>query len=413
VIKPREGALPDPSDFAAGSRSTTISTGEFSWLLADLLQLVRDLLHSDTATVLLLDVSGTVLETAASVGPEHVALHPFRVPVGHGFAGTVAARRQPATVTEVNRQTVVNPHLVELGIHSLLGAPLVHDGRLLGVMHVGSLRRRKFTDAEVATLVRAAEPVAHTLASNASIAENALASALQRALIPETPPRIGGLELAGRYVPADGKLGGDWYDVLVLPDGRVGLVIGDVAGHGLEAAVVMGRLRSALRAYALEHADPSEVLSLLDTKLHVFEEEAMATVLYAVTEPPFSEVRMSSAGHPAPMLASQGDRTTELAVEPDPPLGVDPTLPRRTHRVEWPSGSALCLFTDGLVERRPPPGSSGFDQLAGGVRRVLDTFAYEPADRACTRVLDAALSDLAVVQDDIALLVARPTLGTL
>jgi serine phosphatase RsbU (regulator of sigma subunit) len=413
VIKPREGALPDPSDFAAGSRSTTISTGEFSWLLADLLQLVRDLLHSDTATVLLLDVSGTVLETAASVGPEQVVLHPFRVPVGHGFAGTVAARRQPATVTEVNRQTVVNPHLVELGIHSLLGAPLVHDGRLLGVMHVGSLRRRKFTDAEVATLVRAAEPVAHTLASNASIAENALASALQRALIPETPPRIGGLELAGRYVPADGKLGGDWYDVLVLPDGRVGLVIGDVAGHGLEAAVVMGRLRSALRAYALEHADPGEVLRRLDTKLHVFEDEVMATVLYAVTEPPFGEVRMSSAGHPAPMLAARGDRTVELAVEPDPPLGVDPAVRRQTHRVEWPTGSALCLFTDGLVERRPPPGSSGFDQLAGGVRRVLDTFAYEPADRACTRVLDAALSDLSVVQDDIALLVARPTLGTL
>jgi serine phosphatase RsbU (regulator of sigma subunit) len=414
VIEAREDALPVPSTSAEvpGSRTTTISTGEFGWLLADLLRLVRDLLRSDTATVLLLDVSGTVLETAASVGPEDVVLHPFRVPVGHGFAGTVAERRHPATITEVTRQSVVNPHLVELGIQSLLGAPLVHDGRLLGVVHVGSLHRREFTDAEVVTLVRAAEPVAHTLASNSSIAENALAAALQRTLIPETPPRVGGLELAGRYVPADGKLGGDWYDVLVLPDRRVGLVIGDVAGHGLEAAVVMGRLRSALRAYALEHADPGEVLTLLDTKLHVFEDEVMATVLYAVTEPPFTEVRMSSAGHLAPMLAAQDDRTVELAVEPDPPLGVDRSVARRTHRVAWPSRSALCLFTDGLVERRPPPGGAGVDQLAGGVRRVLDTFAYEPADLACARVLDAALSDLSVVQDDIALLVARPTRRT-
>ncbi|QWZ08763.1 serine/threonine-protein phosphatase [Nocardioides panacis] len=287
----------------------------------------------------------------------------------------------------------------------------MHDGRLLGVVHVGSLHRREFTDAEVVTLVRAAEPIAHTLASNSSIAENALATALQRTLIPETPPRVAGLELAGRYVPADGKLGGDWYDVLVLPDQRVGLVIGDVAGHGLEAAVVMGRLRSALRAYALEHADPAVVLGLLDTKLHAFEEAAMATVLYAVTEPPFTEVRMSSAGHLAPLLAAHGDRALELAVEPDPPLGVDPSVGRRTHRVVWPSRSALCLFTDGLVERRPPPGGEGVDQLDGGVRRVLDTFAYEPADVACARVLDAALSDLSVVQDDIALLVARPSHG--
>ncbi len=410
----REPALAEPSASgpAPGSGGTTIGTGEFSWLLADMLQLVRDLLRSDTATVLLLDVSGTVLETAASVGPEDVVLHPFRVPVGHGFAGTVAERRRPATITEVTRGVVVNPHLVELGISSLLGAPLVHDGRLLGVLHVGSLRRREFTDAEVVTLVRAAAPLAHTLASNSSLAENALAAALQRTLIPETPPRVDGLELAGRYVPADGKLGGDWYDVLVMPDRRVGLVIGDVAGHGLEAAVVMGRLRSALRAYALEHADPGEVLSLLDTKLHVFEDEAMATVLYAVTGPPFTEVRMSSAGHLAPMLAAQGARTVELALEPDPPLGVDPAVARRTHLFPWPSRSSLCLFTDGLVERRPPPGGDGVDQLARGARRARGAFAYEPADQACTRVLDAALSDLSVVQDDIALLVARPTFRT-
>ena len=98
----------------------------------------------------------------------------------------------------------------------------------------------------------------------------------------------------------------------------------------------MGRLRSALRAYALEHADPGEVLSLLDTKLHVFEDEAMATVLYAVTGPPFTEVRMSSAGHLAPLLAAQDERTVELVLEPDPPLGVDAGVARpRVYDGPW------------------------------------------------------------------------------
>src|SRR5690606_7995600 len=109
-----------------------------------------------------------------------------------------------------------------------------------------------------------------------------------------------------------GGVGGDWYDVFVLPSGRVGLVIGDVIGRGLGAAVVMGRLRSALRAYALDSSAPDEVIDRLDRKLQHFEPGQMTTVLYAVLDPSYSSLELSSAGHPLPMLAAPGVGTVTV-----------------------------------------------------------------------------------------------------
>jgi hypothetical protein len=116
--------------------------------------------------------------------------------------------------------------------------------------------------------------------------DDALAAlALQRSLLPTALPAVPGLDLAARYVTGSGTVGGDWYDVFVLPDGRLGVVVGDVAGSGLEAAVIMGRMRSALRAYALGSADPAAALRLLDRKIQYFEPDAMATVLYGLYTP--------------------------------------------------------------------------------------------------------------------------------
>ena len=132
------------------------------------------------------------------------------------------------------------------------------------------------------------------------------ALALQRSLLPGAPPLIDGLEIAVRYLPADGDLGGDWYDIFQLPSGKVGVVMGDVEGHGLRSAVVMGRMRSALRAYALDYDDPAEVLQRLDRKISHFEPGLTATVAYAVAEAPFKTITVSSAGHPLPLLAQPG-----------------------------------------------------------------------------------------------------------
>src|ERR1700724_3172897 len=116
--------------------------------------------------------------------------------------------------------------------------------------------------------------------------------------------------MAGRYVPGSGVVGGDWYDAFTLPSGELCVVMGDVAGSGLPAAVIMGRMRSALRAYALETSDPAEVLGRLDRKMQHFEPDALATVLYAVIDPALGRMRICPAGHFPPLIALPG-RPTE------------------------------------------------------------------------------------------------------
>ena len=194
-----------------------------------------------------------------------------------------------------------------------------------------------------------------------------------------------------------------------LPKGRVGIVMGDVVGHGLAAAIVMGRLRSALRAYALEHDDPAEVLRRLDRKISFFEEGAMATVLYAIIDPPYDRVRVSTAGHLPPILAEPGKAARIVELRPDLPLGVEASHDRRAVCLALPPGSALCLFTDGLVERRPVP-PARFEGIDPGLDRIAEVFDAGDAATSCTAVLAAALDERAA-DDDIALLVVHRTGG--
>ena len=168
------------------------------------------------------------------------------------------ARVQPAVIEHVDETNVVNPILIGLGIRSLLGAPLVASGQVIGVLHVGTLTPRSFSPTDVRLLQMVADRVALAIDARRTNAERAAASALQRSLSPARLPAVPGMELAARYLPGEkGSVGGDWYDVFRLPEGRIGMVIGDVVGRGLPAALVMGRLRSALRAYAIETSDPA------------------------------------------------------------------------------------------------------------------------------------------------------------
>ncbi len=165
---------------------------------------------------------------------------------------------------DVGPHTVVNPILWRQGVCSMLGVPLIAGGRLLGVMHVGSLHRRHFSDDESALLEREAARVARVVSEHQMSSERLAARTLQEHLLPDRLPTIDGLDFAARFVAAgDVGVGGDWFDVFRLPDGPVGVVIGDVAGVGLRAAIVMTRLRSTLRAYAIESSTPSEALTRL------------------------------------------------------------------------------------------------------------------------------------------------------
>ena len=180
------------------------------------------------------------------------------------------------------------------------------DGAVVGVLHVGTLRPRKFTSQDVDLLHLAADRAAVAVQALTAQLDRAAASALQRSLLPAGLPSVDGISMAARYVPGTGNVGGDWYDVFILPSGELCAVIGDVAGSGLRAAAIMGRIRSALRAYALETSDPADILGRLERKLHYFEPDAMVTVLCAVFSPALDKIHVSSAGHLPPVLACPG-----------------------------------------------------------------------------------------------------------
>jgi len=142
-----------------------------------------------------------------------------RIPVGRGFAGRIAAGHKPVILDHVDHTTVLNPILWEKGIRSMMGVPLVAGGRVIGVLHVGSLTPRRFTGADVGLLQLAADRAATAVQSINTRADRVAAAALQRSLLPSALPAFAGAELAARYVPGSGGVGGDWYDVFRLPSG--------------------------------------------------------------------------------------------------------------------------------------------------------------------------------------------------
>ena len=326
--------------------------------VTEILEQARRTAAADEAALLLLDTSGTMLVPVAALGLDRPAHAGFRVPVGAGFAGRVAATRRPVILADVQPGSVLNPALHRAGIKSLLGVPVTAPTGILGVVHVGSATPRVFTEHDIAQLQECAAQLAVQVLRRRASEEHIAALALQRSLLP-TAPKVEGLDVAARYVPADGDLGGDWYDVFRLPGERIGIVMGDVAGHGLSAAVIMGRLRSALRAYALEHENPAEVLRLLDMKISYFEDGAVATVVYAVAEPPYHRFAVSSAGHLPPYLVTADGVVCATDVLPDPPLGVrsasDDALPRHSAVVECPPArrSACSPTAWSNVAQRP------------------------------------------------------------
>lgn len=375
--------------------------------LIDALIEVRARMGSDTATVLLLDRTRTLLEPAATVGLEPTLRRAPRVPVGRGFAGRVAQTRQPVTIADVRDSPVLNPVLRNHGVRSLLGVPISVGSELMGVLHVGFLHHHEFDDLEKRVLSELATELGRMLHERFVELEHTAALTLQRSLLPTAMSVPDNLVLAARYIPADGDLGGDWYDVFELPGGRLGLVMGDVIGHGLDAAIVMGRLRSALRAYALDHDDPAEVLARLDRKICHFEPDALATVLYGVSSAPYDEWEFSSAGHFPPLVGSAGETATSVDMKIDRLLGLSPDAARHSCRVLLPSNGFMCLFTDGLVERRPQPEDGDSDIVGDNIDRLAQALAAgDDPEMACIRALADVVGDH-VAEDDIAVLVAK------
>ena len=233
--------------------------------------------------------------------------------------------------------------------------------------------------------------------------EHRIAETLQRSLLPDRLPEVPGMALGARYVPAGADLavGGDWYDVVELPTGHVGLAIGDVAGHGPRAASTMGQLRMALRAYALEESSPTEVVGRLDRLVGRLLGAEIVTLVYLVLDLDTWTIRYANAGHPPPLVVGPACQTSFLEDGLGSPLGCADPGPLAEGELLLGPESTLVLFTDGLVERRGASIDEGLERLAG-----LAADCHQGIEGFCDRLLGSlAEGDPA---DDVALLAVRP-----
>lgn len=230
----------------------------------------------------------------------------------------------------------------------------------------------------------------------------AVAATLQGFLLPDHLPEVDGIELAAAYRPAerDVQVGGDWYDVLELPDGRVAISVGDVAGHGLESALLMGQLRTAVRAYALGGMTPAETTAAVDELMDRLPGASMATFFLGYLDVAKGVLTWSSAGHPPPAVVRPGEPAGWLEGPVAPPLGaMFGQVPAESSTV-LPDDARLVLYTDGLVERRETQLDVGMPELL----HRLESHAEDHAEQLVARIVDAP-TVLAV--DDVAVVVVR------
>ncbi len=376
----------------------------FERLLDELLLLVRDLLSVDTAAILLVDDERQELVARAARGIEEEVERGVRIPIGVGFAGRIAKERVAIFIADVDHADILNPILREKGIRSLLGVPLIVGGELIGVLHVGSLHLRVFDLRDLAVLelaaARAAPAIERGKLLQALEREHRNAMLLQRSLLPRRLGTVAGVTVAARYLPARDEVGGDWYDTIELPNGEVGIAIGDVVGHGLDAATLMGQLRTALRAYALDGNGPGRTLELLNRFAIGLDEEAMATVAYAVVDSETGVMRFASAGHLPPIFMSPGGEARAVELPLAPPIGAFGYQGCPEQELRLRAGDMMLLYTDGLIEQPRVPLPVSIEQL---VDIVADTSTPE---EACLTAMDRLVPQRGP-RDDIAVLAVQ------
>ncbi|KQW07218.1 SpoIIE family protein phosphatase [Streptomyces sp. Root369] len=288
--------------------------------------------------------------------------------------------------------------------------PLIASGRAVGSCILGFDRPRSFSTEERTVLTALAGLIAHAMEKAQRYeSEAALARGLQQALLPRRLAAHPQLETTGRYLPgtAGMEVGGDWYDVVESGDG-LALVIGDVQGHGVQAAATMGQLRSAVRAFALGDRPPDEVMSSTNHLLIDLDPGLFASCCYIRLDPATGVARAARAGHPPPLLRSPDGRTRVLDLPGGVVLGVDPRARYPVTELQMEPGAILALYTDGLVER---PGSD-IDEGITALRVALAK-AGAPAARPVGRFLAGVADRLTATArhaldrpDDIALLLA-------
>jgi serine phosphatase RsbU (regulator of sigma subunit) len=386
--------------------------------------LARDLLECKVALVTVVDSRRSYWKARIGVDqlpgerPEHL--------VHVSFSQYVLDERGPVLVedTRHDARTRANPSVEQMGIGAWAGYPVLSpDGQVLGSLSVMDDKPRPWSDRDrdvLATLARSASNevgLRMAMADAQRAAERArrladrsahMALVLQRSMLtqPSVPDYV---DVAVRYQPAAEltQVGGDWYDAFTEPDGSTVVVIGDVCGHDIEAAALMGQLRSLVRGCCYDRADsPAQVLQHVDRAIRGLEIDVIATALVARIDPAPNEegtrtLRWSSAGHPPALVLSPDGTTTLLDATPELLLGIDPDVDRFDHEVRLAPGDTVLLYTDGLVERPDRTIVEGLGELAD----VLAGLGTAPLDDVCSAVLAATVDGEA--RDDVALVAVR------
>ncbi|AWZ03993.1 MULTISPECIES: SpoIIE family protein phosphatase [unclassified Streptomyces] len=323
----------------------------------------------------------------------------------------VLAARQPFLIARLDEETAASAarhsakpsQLVELGVHSFAMAPLVARETVIGVATFYRTRPIGPFGAEDVTLAGELAARAALSIDNARLyhREHETAVILQRSMLPQHVTAPPGIAVSHRYLPASdvNEVGGDWYDVLPLAGGKAALLIGDVMGHGIAAAAVMGRLAASVRALARLDLPPVRLLHQLEDVLGDLAEPMLATFLYVVCDPATGHCTVTRAGHPPPALVLPDGRVRLLDTPPGVPLGVG-GVAFTPAEFDVPPGSLLVLYTDGLIEAR----GSDLDERLAELTRLLG----DP-QRHLDHVCDSLITHLvpAAADDDVALLVAR------
>ncbi|GEK23100.1 SpoIIE family protein phosphatase [Cellulomonas xylanilytica] len=321
---------------------------------------------------------------------------------GPGFVATPFAVDQeglPGRTTPTQLEL-----LRRLGLGSAMVVPLRARDRVLGVLTLVAVDG--FTADAVVTAAHLGRRAGLALDNvRLFLAERTAALTLQRSLLPEIP-EVPGLDIAAAYIPSarSAEVGGDWFDVLPLPDGAIGLAVGDVVGHDLQAAAAMGQLRSLLRSYAWEGSSPGQVLGRADQLVRGLDIADIATCAYLRwrSGDDGAQVTYARAGHPPPLLRLAGGDVRSLDGGLSTPIGLDGSE-RTEATIDVPVGATLVLYTDGLVERRDRG-------LREGIAALTAELSGIPDDADAKAVRDRLVATFIGEQqeDDVCLLVVSP-----
>ncbi|HYZ55868.1 MAG TPA: SpoIIE family protein phosphatase [Streptosporangiaceae bacterium] len=329
-------------------------------------------------------------------------------PASAVWRGKPILARNPAEV----RQAPYTPGCAEAlrarGVHTAMMVPLVARGVTLGVVLFSRAEHPEPYDEADVRLASDLVSRAAVHIDNARLytREHHTANTLQRSLLPQHVPQVTGLQIAHRYQPASqtAEVGGDWFDVIPLKDGQVALVVGDVTGHSIHAAAIMGQLRTTTAALARLGCPPEEIMAQLSGVVADHGEETGATCLYALYDPASRRCRFTSAGHLPPALRRPGGTVDFIDMPGGVMLGMGQNHYPATG-TQLPPGSVLALYTDGLIEHPS-------QDITTGMSRLARTLAASPAPSP-EHLCDSLLASLGTgARDDIALLLARTTTET-